>query len=120
MMPSLLSIFEVLSNNAVGRPVLAALDWIRSKVDGGCRFVPLQDVSIDEVIRARWRTSVIDDAGRANRISYELCVLTQLRDRIRSNAIWVVGASRYRNPDADLPKDFEIRDRKSTRLNSSP
>jgi len=44
-----------------------------------------------------------------NRISYELCVLTQLRDRIRSKEIWVVGADRYRNPDDDLPRDFEIR-----------
>src|SRR3546814_7841712 len=49
---------------AVWRPVLAVLDWIRSKVDGGCRFVPLQDVPIDEVIPARWRSSVIDDDGR--------------------------------------------------------
>src|SRR3546814_12854838 len=38
-----------------------------------------------------------------------LCVLTQLRDRIRSKEIWVVVADRYRNPDDDLPKDFEIR-----------
>src|SRR3546814_4640109 len=75
-----LSVLEFRSNNAVWRPVLAALDWIRSKVDGGCRFVPLQDVPIDEVIPARWRSSVIDDDGRVNRISYELCVLTQLRD----------------------------------------
>src|SRR3546814_1296890 len=95
MLPSLLSVREFLSNNAVWRPVLAALDWIRSKVDGGCRFVPLQDVPIDEVIPARWRSSVIDDDGRVNRISYELCVLTQLRDRIRSKEIWVVGADRY-------------------------
>src|SRR3546814_2621777 len=111
MLPSLLSVLEFRSNNAVWRPVLAALDWIRSKVDGGCRFVPLQDVPIDEVIPARWRSSVIDDDGRVNRISYELCVLTQLRDRIRSKEIWVVGADRYRNPDDDLPKDFEIRRR---------
>jgi TnpA family transposase len=109
MLPSLLSVLGFRSNNAVWRPVLAALDWIRSKVDDGCRFVPLQDVPIDEVIPARWRSSVIDDDGRVNRISYELCVLTQLRDRIRSKEIWVVGADRYRNPDDDLPKDFEIR-----------
>src|SRR3546814_16997339 len=68
MLPSLLSVLKFRSNNAVWRPVLAALDWIRSKVDGGCRFVPLQDVPIDEVIPARWRRSVIYDAGRVNRI----------------------------------------------------
>src|SRR3546814_8181767 len=33
MLPSLLSVLEFRSNNAVWRPVLAALDWIRSKVD---------------------------------------------------------------------------------------
>ena len=78
MLPSLLSVLEFRSNNAVWRPVLAALDWIRSKVDGGCRFVPLQDVPIDEVIPARWRSSVIDDDGRVNRISYEPVSYTHL------------------------------------------
>jgi hypothetical protein len=71
--------------------------------------VPLQNVPVDEVIPTRWRSSVIDDDGRVNRISYELCVLTLLRDRLRSKEIWVGGADRYRNPDDDLPKDFEIR-----------
>jgi hypothetical protein len=42
MLPNLLSILEFRSNNVVWRPVLAALDWIRSKVDNGCRFVPVQ------------------------------------------------------------------------------
>ncbi|MEY9323542.1 TnpA family transposase [Sinorhizobium fredii] len=121
MLPSLLSVLEFRSNNTVWRPVLVALDWIRSKVDDGCRFVPMQDVPFDEVIPARWRSSVIDDDGRVNRISYELCVLTQLRDRIRSKEIWVVGADRYRNPDDDLPRDFEIRrDAYYTVLNLTP
>src|SRR3546814_21134095 len=61
------------------------------------------------LFRSLWRSSVIADDGRVNRISYALCVLTQLRDRIRSKEIWVVGADRYRTPDDDLPKEFEIR-----------
>jgi hypothetical protein len=80
MLPSLLSVQRPVERGVAAGP--GGLDWIRSKVDGGCRFVPLQDVPIDEVIPARWRSSVIDDDGRVNRISYELCVLTQLRDRI--------------------------------------
>src|SRR3546814_12976630 len=99
MLACRLSVLEFRSNNAVWRPVLAALDWIRSKVDGGCRFVPLQDVPIDEVIPARWRSSVIDDDGRVNRSGYELCVLTTLRDRIRSKEIRVVGTDRFCHPD---------------------
>ena len=109
MLPSLLSVLEFRSNNAVWRPVLAALDWIRARLDDGCRFVSQKDVPIDGVIPVKWRSSVIDGNGRVNRISYELCVLTQLRECIRSKEIWVVGADRHRNPDDNLPKDFAAR-----------
>ena len=44
-----------------------------------------------------------------NRINYEICILTALRERLRCKEIWVVGADRYRNPDEDLPGDFEER-----------
>ena len=46
---------------------------------------------------------------RVNRANYEICVLTALRERVRCKEIWVVGADRYRNPDDDLPQDFEAR-----------
>lgn len=32
-----------------------------------------------------------------------------LRDKLRCKEIWVAGANRYRNPDEDLPTDFEER-----------
>ncbi len=57
-------------------------------------------------IPRKWRDTVFDRRGRLNVISYELCILTQLKDRIRAKEIWVEGADRYRNPDDDLPKDF--------------
>ena len=41
-----------------------------------------------------------------NRISYELCVLRQLREKLRCKEVWVEGADRYRNPDEDVPTDF--------------
>lgn len=44
---------------------------------------------------------------RINRIDYELCVLEALRDGLRCRELWVVGADKYRNPEDDLPKDFE-------------
>jgi hypothetical protein len=42
------------------------------------------------------------------RIPYELCVLTALREAIRRREIWVVGAARWRDPESDLPPDFEL------------
>ncbi|MER8435962.1 Tn3 family transposase [Mesorhizobium sp. M1312] len=109
ILPKLLSVLEFRSNNAVHRPVVEALDWIRQAFDTGCRVVPRNGVPIEGVIPPKWRSAIIGKDGRINQISYELCVLSQLRDRIRAKEIWVVGADRYRNPDDDLPKDFEAK-----------
>ncbi len=44
-----------------------------------------------------------------NRINYEIAVLQSLRTRLRCKEVWIEGADRYRNPDEDLPQDFEER-----------
>lgn len=45
----------------------------------------------------------------AKEINYEIVSLQALRDKLRCKEIWVVGADRYRNPDEDLPTDFQER-----------
>ena len=52
-----------------------------------------------------------DAAGRdrVNRITYEVAALEALREQLRCKEIWVIGANRYRNPDEDLPADFELK-----------
>ena len=66
---------------------------------------------IDGVARGLWREAVVEkDAEgrtRVNRITYEICVLEALREKLRCKEVWVVGANRYRNPDDDVPADFE-------------
>jgi hypothetical protein len=68
-------------------------------------------VPIDDIVRGLWREAVVEkDAEgrqRINRITYEICVLEALREKLRCKEVWVVGADRYRNPDEDLPADFE-------------
>ena len=62
-------------------------------------------------MRGLWREAVVEtDAqgrSRVNRITYEICLLEALHEQLRCKEIWVVGANRYRNPDEDLPTDFE-------------
>ena len=105
MLPSLLSVLDFRSNNEIWRPILDALALIIRLNEAGRRFAPM-DLAPEGSIPRKWRDTVIDQTGRMNIISFELCVLAQLRDRIRSKEIWVAGADRYRNPDDDLPKDF--------------
>src|SRR5215831_11668662 len=47
-------------------------------------------------IRERWARHVL--RGRAiDRRYYELCVLSELRDRLRAGDVWVIGSQRYRS-----------------------
>ena len=52
------------------------------------------------------QTELIRQGQRINRIDYELCALPFVREKLRCKEIYVQGASRYRDPDADLPEDF--------------
>ncbi|WP_242661907.1 Tn3 family transposase [Salipiger thiooxidans] len=107
MVPPLLAVLQFRSNNASWRPILDALDLIQRWQQDGRRVVPA-DLAPEGSVPAKWREGVIDAAGRLNVISFELCVLAQLRERVRAKEIWVDGADRYRNPDDDLPADFEV------------
>lgn len=40
---------------------------------------------------------------------YEIATFQQLGDALRCKEIWVAGANRWRNPDEDLPADFDER-----------
>lgn len=112
MVPALLAALELRSNNDRHRPVMNALDLVKrfagTKVH---TFAADENVPLDSVVRGLWREAVVekDAAGhdRINRITYEIAVLETLRERLRCKEIWVVGANRYRNPDEDLPTDFE-------------
>ncbi len=50
------------------------------------------------------------DDGKRRRILravYECGVFQALREKLRCKEIWVAGAEKWRNPDLDLPADFE-------------
>ena len=112
MVPEVLGILDFRSNNEIHKPVIRALDIVKKYADISQRYLPLsEDIPVDGVVPAAYKEIVIekDEKGkeRINRINYEICVLQSLRDKLRCKEIWTVGANRYRNPDDDLPKDFE-------------
>lgn len=101
------------SNNAIHRPVIRALDLLRAYADSKAIFYPpTLAVPIDGVIRSGWRDIIVEQDGagedRINRVNYEFCVLQALREKVRCKELWVEGAQRYRNPDEDLPQDFDV------------
>lgn len=64
----------------------------------------LKKVPIDaptNFINSSWKHFVYNN-GKVDRKYYELCVLWELRQTLRSGDIWVVGGRRYNNPESYL------------------
>ncbi|GGV58967.1 hypothetical protein GCM10010245_92090 [Streptomyces spectabilis] len=99
-------------NNNEHRPVLDGLQPILAHADAKTTYYPPgTHVQVKHVVKADWREFALDTdpkgKARVVRLVYECCVLQALRDCLRCKEIWVVGADRWRNPDEDLPQDFD-------------
>ena len=113
MLPPLLDALDFRANTATHRPIIQALSLIKATRDSRKQYFPIDGtVPIDGVIPPNWRELVMeeDPSGevRVNRINYEISALHSLREGLRCKAIWVAGADRFRNPDDDLPADFDV------------
>jgi TnpA family transposase len=114
LLAPLLNALVFRSNNERHRPVIEALALLERYLDRRVQYYPPDEtVPIDGVVTDAWRDAVVEldpeDEPRINRLNYEICVLQVLQKRLRCKEIWVEGADRYRNPDEDLPGDFEQR-----------
>lgn len=121
VIPLLLDVLDLRCNNDQHRPVMDALDLVARYRDKSNPLFPAKEyVPLNGVIKDEWQDYVLDDRqrNRVNRITYEVCLLGTLREKVRCKEIWVEGARRFRNPDDDLPKDFDARrDEHYQRLN---
>lgn len=113
MIAALLAALELRGANPAAAPVLAAVDLLRRHAGLPIRrqFPTAETIPVEGVVPAAWRAAVVEEAGdgpvRVERIAYEVCVLGALREAIRRRGVWVAGARRWSDPDADLPTDFE-------------
>jgi hypothetical protein len=107
MIPIILDSLEFRSNNSQHRPVIDGIELVKQYKDSQKKYYPSDEkVPIKGVVRSEWKYFVFQN-NRINRANYELALLDALRNRLRCKEIWVQGASKYCNPDEDLPKDFE-------------
>ena len=105
MVPPILDVLKFRCNNQHHRPVIDAIRILKS-LSFGQRILRVDVLPISGIIPKSLQPLLIED-GKINRISYEICVLRALRNALRCREMWVEGARRYRNPDEDVPQDFE-------------
>jgi TnpA family transposase len=114
MLPAILKALDIRSNNKNYRPIIDGIIVLKKYMRSQIRYYPKDEqIPIDGVVPNAWKALVLEIDGkgceRVNRIAYELCVFGALREKLRCKEVWVVGADRYRNPDEDLPDDFELK-----------
>lgn len=112
---ALLGVLEFRSSNTAHQPVIEALGVIaRHSHAGNTTYYPAGElVPSHRGVGGDWEELVYrtDTRGRRRvvRMAYEVATFQALRESLRCKEIWVVGADRWRDPDADLPADFEER-----------
>ena len=123
ILPKLLDILEFRSNNETHQPVISALNVVRKFMTSNKKHLLLSDgIPIEGVIQNKWKSALIEKDKNGNevisRLNYEMSVLQALREGLRCKEIWIVGADKFRNPEEDLPADFnEKRDEYYAELN---
>ncbi len=110
MIAPVLELLEFDTRNMHYQPIIEALNVIQSQLDSGTTYYPMNlALPIDGAVKKSHQSFVIENTEqneRINRINYEICVLRNLRDKLRVKEIWVQGAYQFRNPEEDLPQDF--------------
>jgi hypothetical protein len=111
----LIDVLAFRSSNSTHRPVLDALELIgRYASAGNLTYYPLVErAPAHRGTGGDWAdlVTVVDNRGRSRtvRMAYEMATFQALCDQLRCKEIWVEGADRWRNPDEDLPADFDER-----------
>jgi TnpA family transposase len=79
--------------------VLDAIEVVRKMNADSSRKVPADAPTA--FIKPRWKSLVITDSGIDRRF-YEICMLSELKNSLRSGDIWVQGSRQFRNFDEYL------------------
>jgi hypothetical protein len=88
----------------------SVFDYVAQQLDNG--FGNLKSYKWNQRTAESFRREIRDYLGIREFKEddrYEIAVLKSLREKLRCKEIWVTGANRYRNPDKDLPSNFEER-----------
>lgn len=120
IMPHIMEALEFFSNNDSYKPIIEALTIINKYIGSNSRYYDIDEyIPINGVVKPMWKEMIEETKSlnsRIKRIDYELCVFQTLKDKLRCREVWIAGANKYRNPEEDLPKDFE--DKKESYFNA--
>jgi len=113
------------ANNQSYSELLLAIKFIKENTQETGKYYANFDNDALNAVTAKWEPFVLEqtnmkDALQVNRINFELAILEQLRIHLKCKSIWVFDSYKYRNPDDDLPQDFDQNKKKYYRMLDLP
>ena len=112
MMKPVLDVLDFRSNSPACHPLLDGLKLIHRYLTTRHTYYPEDEAIPESLLTGIWNEVVWEDGIHKPRVVkkyFELCVLKRLERALKCKEVWVEGSYRYRNPDHDLPKDWQQR-----------
>jgi hypothetical protein len=121
---NLLNAFTFHASRPEGNALLSAIEFIKKHSEISEKYYPdTSAVPIENLIPNEWRFLVTErhpvsgdsekipseNEHRVNQFNYEVAILEVLREQLRCKLIWIEGAHRYRDPEEDLPPDWDTK-----------
>ena len=109
ILPVLLEHLTFQSSN-LKQPLIEGLKIIEKYIKTKFQHFP-EDVPL-EIVTPSWENMVFEEVGderKINRKGYELCLLHKLQKALKCKEVWIEGAKNFRNPQEDLPNDWETK-----------
>lgn len=108
------NLLDQLKIHSSNKLLIDALALIKRYQNSRCSHYPIEEiVPLDNLISKQEQKNIIERDDNDNqhvlRKDYECAVFKLLRIKLRHKEAWVENANKYRNPEDDLPKDFEKR-----------
>jgi TnpA family transposase len=107
--PAFLATFEF-EGVPASASLMRAIEVLREANSSGKSTLPKSAPT--GFVRQRWAPQVLP-GGAIDRRHYELCALSELRDRLRAGDVWVVGSRQYRSFEERLISRQTLRDLQS-------
>tara|TARA_B100001996_G_scaffold201784_1_gene154473 strand:+ start:186 stop:3188 length:3003 start_codon:yes stop_codon:yes gene_type:complete len=107
---SILRAFKFHEDHVIYKPLLEAIEFINQHWNESDDEYYIDLPPIDDVVPTAWNSMVVtevNDKKKANKYNYEIAILEQLKSFLGFKAIWIEGSYRYRNPNEDIPQDFD-------------
>jgi hypothetical protein len=101
-------ILEVIEFDSDNKDLIRALELIKTNINSHDQYYTTdQKIAFDQVVKKSHRKKVLDNNNKIKRIDLELCTLHKLRNKLRVKEVWIKDGYKYRNPEYDLPQDFD-------------